>query len=80
MTTPGNPFLRSLRAGLARIVRPIRRVVTGNRVYAVITGLGAAGVVGLAVVLVVVLYFGAKPTIDLFGFRYLTTRVWAPAL
>ncbi|MGA8664073.1 MAG: phosphate ABC transporter permease subunit PstC [Thermoplasmata archaeon] len=79
MTTPGNPFLRSLRAGLARIVRPIRRVVTGNRVYAVITGLGAAGVVGLAVVLVVVLYFGAKPTIDLFGFRYLTTRVWAPA-
>jgi len=45
----------------------------------VLTGLCAAGVIALLALLVIVLYDGAKPTLELFGFRFLWTEVWIPA-
>ncbi len=51
----------------------------GNLAFAVLTGAGAALVLAVLVALVVVLYNGAKPTIDLFGFRFFTINEWNPA-
>lgn len=56
-----------------------RRGRWGDRIFAVLTGFGAVAVVGLAVLLVVILYFGARPTIQLFGFSFLWIKIWSPA-
>lgn len=44
-----------------------------------LTGAGAVLVIALLGVFVAALYIGAQPTINLFGFSFLTTRVWLPA-
>ncbi|MGA8542750.1 MAG: phosphate ABC transporter permease subunit PstC [Thermoplasmata archaeon] len=44
-----------------------------------LTGLGAFLVLALLVAFVAVLFNGAQPTIQLFGFRFLTIQVWVPA-
>jgi phosphate transport system permease protein len=59
--------------------RPKRAPKWGDRIFAAVTGLGAALVIGLLAVLVIVLYIGAQPTITLFGFSFLTRQVWIPA-
>jgi phosphate transport system permease protein len=57
--------------------RSTRRVSKwGDRIFATLTGAAAALVIGLLIAYVVALYYGAKTSIDLFGFRFLTTQVW----
>jgi phosphate transport system permease protein len=51
----------------------------GDRIFVVLTGVGAALVVALLVAFVAVLYINARPTIELFGWRFLTIQVWVPA-
>jgi len=48
----------------------------GDRIFAVLTGVAAALVIGLLIAYVVALYYGAKTSIDAFGFRFLTIQVW----
>lgn len=47
--------------------------------FAFLTGAGAALVISLLAAFVVVLFFGARRTIDLFGLRFLTINGWHPA-
>jgi phosphate transport system permease protein len=70
---PRNPFRRR------KSTTGPRPAHWGDRIFTVLTGLGAAAVVGLAVMLVVVLYYGARPTIELFGLRFLFITIWSPA-
>jgi len=57
--------------------RSTRRVSKwGDRIFAAVTGVAAALVIGILIAYVVALYYGAKTSIDLFGFRFLTTQVW----
>jgi phosphate transport system permease protein len=48
----------------------------GDRIFTTLTGAAAALVIGLLIAYVVALYYGAKTSIDLFGFSFLTTQVW----
>jgi phosphate transport system permease protein len=59
--------------------RPKRAPKWGDRLFLVLTGAGAAMVLALLVAFVIVLYNGARPTIALFGFSFLTIQVWIPA-
>jgi phosphate transport system permease protein len=71
--TLGNPF-RSLTArGTPRVSR------WGDRIFLGLTGLAAAGVIGLLIALVAVLYNGSKSTIQILGFRFLYTSIWNPS-
>jgi phosphate transport system permease protein len=57
--------------------RSTRRVSKwGDRIFAALTGVAAALVIGIFIAYVVALYYGARTSIDLFGFRFLTTQVW----
>jgi phosphate transport system permease protein len=47
--------------------------------FALLTGLGAALVMVLLAAFIVVLFIGAKATVELFGFRFLTNDVWISA-
>ena len=67
-----NPFRPSTRARSRRVSR------WGDRIFASITGLAAVGVIALLIALVIVLYNDAKPTLELFGPRFLYTSVWDP--
>jgi phosphate transport system permease protein len=65
-----NPFHRSSS-------RPNRRVSKwGDRTFFVLTGAAATLLIALLVAYVIVLYYGARSSIDLFGFKFLTTQVW----
>ncbi len=68
----GNPFPPP--ASRARL----RAAKWGDRIFLVLTGLGAAGVIGLLVAFVAVLYYKAQPTIKLLGFSFLYTQIWNP--
>jgi phosphate transport system permease protein len=67
-----NPFRSPASRGIRRVSR------WGDRIFAVLTGLGAVAVLALLIALVVVLYLGSKSTIQLFGFAFLYTRTWDP--
>ena len=72
----------SFQALLDRMVRELdaqAHLVRGNRIFVVLTGAGAVAIVALAVVLVIVLYYGARTTIQLLGFSFFTITVWSPA-
>jgi phosphate transport system permease protein len=66
-----NPF-RSPAAGGQRTPR------WGDRIFAVITGIGAAAILGLLVGLVIILAKGATLTFDRFGASFLWISVWDP--
>jgi phosphate transport system permease protein len=51
----------------------------GDRIFLVLTGIAAAGVIVLLVALVVTLYYGARRTIQILGFSFLYTHVWNPS-
>ncbi len=70
--THGNPFRSPTPRGTHRVSR------WGDRIFFVLTGLGALGVITLLVALVAVLYDGSKSTISLFGLSFLYTRTWDP--
>ncbi len=70
---PRNPFRRST------VPTGKTRGRWGDRIFVVLTGAGAVAIVALAVVLVIVLYYGARTTIQLFGFSFFTITVWSPA-
>lgn len=67
-----NPF----RSPTAR--RTPRAPRWGDRIFLVVTGLAAAGVIALLIALVVVLYDGSKSTIQILGFTFLYGHVWNP--
>jgi phosphate transport system permease protein len=71
--TRGNPF-RSL---LSRRTRGISK--WGDRAFVAVTATGAVIIVVLLVALVAVLGYGARTTIQLFGFSFLTTTTWNPS-
>jgi phosphate transport system permease protein len=71
--TLGNPF----RSPTAR--RAPRASRWGDRIFLVLTGFAAAGLIALLIALVVVLYNGSKTTIQLLGFTFLYTQVWDPS-
>jgi phosphate transport system permease protein len=73
MSPAANPFPSLFRRSYSRAAR------WGNRIFGVLTGSAAALVILLLVAFFVVLYLGAKSTIDLFGFRFLTINDWSPA-
>jgi len=58
---------------------PKRAPKWGDFAFIVLTGLGAGLVLALLAAFVIVLYIGARSTIDLFGFSFLTNQVWIPA-
>jgi phosphate transport system permease protein len=59
--------------------RSIRPSKWPDRAFAVLTGAGAALVVLLLIAFVGVLILGARSSFSVFGFRFLTNRVWLPA-
>jgi len=70
--TRGNPFH-------TRTSTKTRKVSKwGDRTFLVLTGIGAAGVVGVLVAVGVVLYYGALPLINRDGLSFLTNRIWDP--
>jgi phosphate transport system permease protein len=69
----GNPFRTPAGARTRKASR------WGDRVFFTLTAIGAAGIVAILVALVVILYNKAQPSIQLLGFRFLTTGVWNPA-
>lgn len=68
-----NPFRSLARKGRPRSGR------WGDRLFAALTGAGAALLLATLAALVVVLYLGARGSIDAFGLRFLTGGVWSPA-
>jgi len=58
---------------------PKRASKWGDRVFIVLTGVGAALVILSLVAFVVVLYVGAEASVKQFGLAFLTNRVWLPA-
>jgi phosphate transport system permease protein len=70
--TLGNPFHSSTARRTPRASR------WGDRIFLVLTGVAAAGVVALLIALVVVLYNGSKSTLQALGFTFLYTSVWNP--
>ena len=56
-----------------------RRPAWGDRAFLLLAGLGAAALVGLSALLVIVLVYGSRSTLQRFGFSFLTTRVWRTA-
>jgi phosphate transport system permease protein len=50
----------------------------GDRIFLVLTGIGAAGVIVVLVAVGVVLYYGALPIINRDGLSFLTNRIWDP--
>jgi phosphate transport system permease protein len=70
--TLGNPFHSPTARRTPRVSR------WGDRIFLVLTGVAAAGVVVLLIALVVVLYNGSKSTIQILGFTFLYTSVWNP--
>lgn len=84
MASPPNPFHSLFHRGPKapdRVGgrRPLRSSRWGNWIFAILTGAGATIVFAVLGALFVVLYLGARPTIGLFGFHFLTTAVWSPA-
>ena len=67
-----NPFRSPATHGIRRVSR------WGNRIFFLLTGLGAALVIALLIALILILYNGSKATIQLFGFAFLYTQVWNP--
>jgi phosphate transport system permease protein len=65
-----NPFHRSSSRSGRRVSK------WGDRAFVLLTGLAALAVIGLLVAYIVALYYGAKPAIDLFGFKFLTIQQW----
>lgn len=70
--TQHNPFHSSISHGTRRVSR------WGDRIFFVLTGLGAVGVLVLLAALVLVLYGGARSSIQIFGFAFLYTKAWNP--
>jgi phosphate transport system permease protein len=67
-----NPFRSSIPQSGPRVSR------WGDRIFSLLTGLGAAGIILLIIALVAILYDGARTTIQLFGFAFLYIHVWDP--
>jgi phosphate transport system permease protein len=65
-----NPFHRSSSPSKRRVSK------WGDRTFVALTGAAAMIVLALLIAYVVALYYGAKTSIDLYGFRFLTTQVW----
>ncbi|MGP8076081.1 MAG: phosphate ABC transporter permease subunit PstC [Thermoplasmata archaeon] len=70
---PRNPFR------LSTVPTSPRRSRWGDLIFVVLTGAGAVAVIGLAVVLIIVLYYGARSSIQLFGLSFLWIKIWSPA-
>jgi phosphate transport system permease protein len=70
--TRGNPFRSHSSPATHKTSR------WGDRIFLVLTGIGAAGVIGVLVAVGVVLYYGALPIINRDGLAFLTNRVWNP--
>lgn len=70
--TRGNPFQTPSSPKTRKVSK------WGDRIFFVLTAIGAAGVVAVLVALAVVLYYGALPIINRDGFSFLTNRVWDP--
>jgi phosphate transport system permease protein len=68
-----------LRTRLVRSGRGAPPSKWGDRIFVALTALGAGVVIGLLIALVVVLSYGARTTIQLFGFSFLTTTTWNPS-
>lgn len=63
----------------ARPLRMVRRgVLTADRILAGLTRLGALTILGMLVMLLVVLLIAAWPSIETFGWKFLTTSEWRP--
>jgi phosphate transport system permease protein len=71
--TRRNPFHSSLSRG------SIRTSKWGDRIFLVLTGAAAAGIIALLVGLAALLYSKARPSIEFMGIRFFTTGVWDPA-
>lgn len=54
-------------------------MVWGNRLFGALTGLGAAGVIGLLITIVIALAYSARSTLQRFGPAFLFTTEWRPA-
>jgi phosphate transport system permease protein len=71
--TLGNPFRSPTPRRTPRVSR------WGDRIFLVLTGVGAAGLLALLASLVVILYNGSKTTIQVLGFSFLYNQTWDPS-
>jgi phosphate transport system permease protein len=66
-----NPFRRSIPRSALRVSK------WGDRTFVVLTGAAATLVIAILIAYIVVLYYGAETSINLFGFSFFTNRVWS---
>ena len=83
MGSPANPTESPAAGNAPPEVPPAQRVnrapVLGDYFFSTLTGIAAAAVVGLSLLLVAVLVYSSRSTLSLFGPSFLWTTVWRPA-